>query len=72
MNILKFKITDKFFFSETKKEIRFFQAGRFLWRRKTEAPIGSINSRRKQQSQNKVKKRVETRKKREEKREVNR
>lgn len=40
MNILKFKITDKFFFSETKKEIRFFQAGQFLWRRKTEAPIG--------------------------------
>ena len=35
MNILKFKITDKFFFSETKKEIRFFKAGRFLWRRKT-------------------------------------
>jgi hypothetical protein len=63
MNILKFKITDKFFFSETKKEIRFFQAGRFLWRRKTEAPSGSINSRRKQQSQNKVKIRVETRRK---------
>lgn len=63
MNILKFKITDKFFFSETKKEIRFFQAGRFLWREKRKPPSGSINSRRKQQSQNKVKKRVETRKK---------
>lgn len=30
MNILKFKITDMSFFSETKKEIRFFQVGWFL------------------------------------------